>query len=524
MKPLFSFLGLCFFLSFFSCQQNAQFNPDLALKSIPAKVSTVTAFRLPQLMAKADFENFKKLPVYQELIKEANRKNSALGKIVEDPIQSGIDLTQNIYAFTQLANNNPEDVFSGILIPIQDATAFIAMLGKMDLPETENVDGMNFVKITRKSGLVWNESLVIIGMTNRYDSNLPQNLAAMIKAEDAAIAEDQNLQEALANEADIVTWASSNALSSYKDAQLMIAALGFDPDVLKNNFAQGYLNFSKGAIQGISELLLNKILTQDLDLLFKDQVATDFSNYVPGENLGMAFSAALDFKGFNQVLSERPQSKGFLNYNLKEYGLTIDDIAKALGGDLLLAYYDQGNNAPPEGLFVSNIDDQKIFDNFLQVAQDFQWIEKENNRYYKINPKGLVDRNLFSPRETFFRADGAYLLLAHDMVFISADKNLLANIEKGGFSKSEQMPKDFRQQIGQNIFSALVDFKQLPSFQKEIENLSLQNLEINAQRASARFDLSMDNQKENSLKTLLWMINEAYEKDQKKSGERSGSI
>ncbi len=516
MKSNFSLLGLslCLVLSFFSCDQALQKNTDLALKSIPENASTVTAFRIPQLMVKADFENFQKLPVYQELIKEANRKNAALGKIVEDPNQSGIDLSQNIYAFTQLADNNPEDVFNGVLIPIQNVDAFVAMLEQMDLPETENVAGVNFVKITRKSGLVWNESLAIIGMTNRYNSNLPQNLATMITAEGPAISKDKNLQKSLANNADIVAWASSNALASYKDAQLMIVGLGFDPDVLKDNFIQGHLNFEKGEVEGLSQFLLNGILTQDLDLLFKDEVMTDFTPYVPGENLGMVFSAALDFKGLNQVLSERPQTKGFLNYNLKEYGLTIDDIAKALGGDILLAYYDQQNNQANEGLFVSNIDDSGIFENFLEVGQDFQWIEKQKDNFYTINTKGLRALNLFDPGKVRFKGKQAYLLLAHDMLFVSADTELLATIETGGFKKSAQMPKDFRQQIGQNIFSALVDFKHFGSLEKEMQSLPLQNLEINAQRASSSFNLKMENQEDNSLRSLLWMINEAYEKDQ----------
>ena len=147
MKPIYAYsLLLSFFLlSILACRPALQ-NEDAALQLIPAEASSVTVLRIPELMEKADFENFQKLPVYQRFVEEAREENATLGKIAEKPYESGVDLDQNFYLFSELSKDNPEDMLTGMLIPLRDPAAFEAMIDSWDAGEIEQKADYNFLK------------------------------------------------------------------------------------------------------------------------------------------------------------------------------------------------------------------------------------------------------------------------------------------------------------------------------------------------------------------------------------------
>lgn len=515
---LFSYallLSLSALFVFSACNQWPPQNDDLALQFIPEEASSVSVFRIPRLMEKADFESLKKLPIYQKMLEDAEAENPTLAKIAEDPAKSGVDYSQNFYAFSKMGAKHPGQTLSAVVMPLADASAFTRMMEAMRKTNIQQKEGYQIAN-RHGSYILWNQSVAMITMPY-YGKTKPEvQLAAILNGKATSIAKNRDLQKAMSQDHDIATWFSSNAIANFEDAQMMLTGMGFNPDALKDNFIHGYVDFEPGKVIAHSDLLFRKALTKDLDLLFKSSVETDFSPYVPAENLGMVFSAAFDFKGLNQILAERPQSKGFVNYALKEYGLTTDDVAKALGGDLLVAVYvDEEKSSKASGLFITDIDKRSTFNKFLQLATDYQAIEKIEDDYYALRSEGKQFNRWINPHTLALSDHQPHMLLAHDMLFISADTDLLQTIKQGGFKKAARLDQEFHQQIQSNIFSALVNFKLLDDFSPE-KNLPFEELNIKAERRSSDVYLELEDKSSNSLKTLLLMMNEAYEKDQMK--------
>ena len=348
---------------------------------------------------------------------------------------------------------------------------------------------------------MWNSSMALVGNANPYQSQVADRLATILKGEGPSIAEDKDLQKCMSQDYDIVTWLSSNSIANYQDAQLMVTGMGFDPDALKNNYVHAYLNFEKGAVVGHSDFHLRKALTKDLDLVFKDEVKADFSPYVPAENLSAAFSLALDFKGINQILAERPQSKGFLNYALKEYDLTVSDIAKALGGDMLVGIYGAESDNPTHALFMTDIDNEKIFQKFLDFGLEHGVMKKTEDGYYLLNSQAIESMKPISPGRVAFEKAPVYMMIAHQMAFISNDRDLLETIQSGGFAKADRLPKTFSEQIGQHLLSGLVDFEQFDQFDEEVEDFPMKKMNFKAGRKSSDMKVEMKDGQNNSLKT-----------------------
>ena len=246
--------------------------------------------------------------------------------MVADPVKSGIDLSKSFYIANEINPDNPEELFAGVVFSLKDADAFSNLLkaqGKGDITKAGNFE----LLVNRNQSVAWNDKIAVFGSTNSYNDITPMVSKYFNKEANTSIAGDKDLQKCFSKNHDINSWMSSNALAENEEVKMILPMANITPDALKDNFIHSYLDFNDGEIVGHSSTFLNKELTKDLKLLFKDEVKTDFSNYVSSEGLNTVIMAAIDLKGMKQVIAERPQGMAFLNFALKEFGITLDDIA-----------------------------------------------------------------------------------------------------------------------------------------------------------------------------------------------------
>ncbi len=504
LKNYGTLLLACFFL-FSACDKGSVLK-DQALSSIPNSVSMVSSVDLPALMKKADFDHVKTLEFYQEVIKRANEYNPVLGDVASDPAKSGIDLSKSFYIANEVNPDNPEEIFVGVVFSLKDAQAFSNLLKTQENVKITKADNF-YLLVTRNQSVAWNDNLAVFGSTNSYNDITPMVSKYFNPDATPSIANSKDLQKCLSGNHDIMSWVSSNALAENENVRMMAPMANIDPDALKDNFIHSYLDFKNGEIVGHSSTFLNKGLTKDLKLIFKDEVKTDFSNYVSPEGLSTLITAAIDLKGIKQIIAERPMGMNYINFGLKEFGITADDISNTFGGDML--FTSNASSGEHLGLFATDINDRENLQKFIDLAIEHGLIEKTGDDHYKLTNNRYSS---FSPTSYTYR--GAQFIVKDDFIFFSNSDEHLNAIKNGGFDK--EVDKKLMNKVSGNIFGLFMDYEAIADMMEEDINVDISTLEIAAQRKNSDLILSFKDEKNNSLKQLFEMMNNQYLKEMEK--------
>ncbi|MFT6708822.1 MAG: hypothetical protein ACJATF_003686 [Flavobacteriales bacterium] len=493
---------------FLSACSNSKLADD-SLKNVPEDVTSVTAFNLNQMMQKADFDYVKGLDFFEAGIAEMEEKEPALAAIMSNPFSSGVDLSKNAYLIVDLDKNRPEEMqFGAMVFSINDSGAFQKTIE--EIGEQTTIERTDYKMVSmegdggQKRGLIfWNDNFGMLAGGNRNIDIEAYAASYFDKTRETSIADNPDLAECLSNEYDIATWVSSNAISENPQLKTAASFMGISNSALKENYFHSYFNFEKGAITGNTKHFLQKELTNDLQLFFKNGVKKDLSKYIPAENLGMAFSAALDAKGIYQIISEKTGGATTLNAGLKKYGFSGKDIANAFGGDLVVAVYNNPKSKfDPNGLLTATIGDRKLFDQFLDLGVQFEVMVPEGENVYRLvdGPKELKD---------------AYLYVSDDVFFISNAKSMLETIQSGGYASADRIPSDAYEALTDNAFGGLMNFEFMEGLEKFFENLPFTNARINAGLESSSMQMDLKNKEVNSLQAIFDMINKMYLKEKK---------
>jgi len=507
-------LPILFFVFLFSaCSEDLLFQKEDALTNIPAEVSMVTSMNIAQLMEKADFESVKKMEFYQKMISEAEKENAAFAEVLRDPDKSGIDLKKNLYITCQLDSNNPEEVFVATVFSLNNADKFGELVKNVDAGSIQNNDGYQQAGRKGQAIIAWNNKIGVIGGSSSEYLNSDEKIQQIFQTKkENSVANDLDLQKALNGKHDITAWLSSNALANNPNSGLALSMLDLDSDALKNNFIHNQLDFEKGEIVGHSDFYMSKGLgDQFIGRFFKEGVATDFSSYLPAENLAFATVAAIDFKGIDQFLSERPQAKGYLDFVLKEFGFKMKDVIAVFGGDVLVAGFSKEKLDNSSVLFATNIKDRKKLDEFLDGAVEKNLISELGNGFYKIKTLGYGDGFSITRGSGFGK-----MLVTKDMLFASANGELLKKIKDGGFKKSDRAKKEILNVLKKSTLASYFDFEVIKNAIRGLEEINFTQLEFTVKGSQADAKMKLKDMSKNSLKAIFEMLNETYLKENKK--------
>ena len=494
---------IAFLLIFTACKQDASYDTD-SLALVPEDASMVTSVDVQQLMDKMDFEEVKNMAFYQDLVEQVADENPALAAILKDPVKSGVDLTKNIYFAYDVEGKNISNSFGGMYFDIADESAFQAMVSSAGLNNIENKGGHSLVS---KKGMVvsWNGQHGMIGGGSKRSKN-EENVALLYSGEQKSISGNKDFKKSMKGDHDITTWISSNGIAESSEAAMALTFAKIDPDALKDNFLNGFVDFNDGEMVAESIFNLNSGLTKDADKLFKNSVKTNFSKYIPSEDLAFVMSAALDMAGINRVLTDRPSNKSFANFAMKEYGLTVDDVTKAFDGDLVVAMYGGENKEAQKGLFATPIDDMSVFKKIITLGKDYEVLKEDSKNMYQFDATEFKNFKFKGMEIDKY----AWLMVHDDMLFISGDKEMLNKVRGGLFSGVKKIDKEINNNIMGNIFSAFLDAETIQKYNDKVDAGALNDLIMSAARNDAKFNMEFKDKSKNSLKLLMEMMNENY--------------
>ena len=304
---------------------------------------------------------------------------------------------------------------------------------------------------------------------------------------------------------------STNTVAENPAAGMALNMIDIDRDALKDNFIHGYGDFEKGKIVGHSDFYLNKALGRGLlGRFFKDGSTTDFSKVLPNENLTFAATGALNFRGMDQFLSERPQTKEYADFVLNDFaGFERRQIIETLNGDMMIAGYTVNPEDMQDGKFIAALalKNNGKAKEMLEKAVSEKKLKEVEPGIYEVLALGGKD---FSIRIN--KGIGKFLHYENMLVY-SPNEDLLRQIKNGavatGSDKIEKAMKHFDNQTMAGWF----DFQ---SVEKEIGDLPLQHfkdMRFNVNADGADFIMETNKPGQNSLKTLFEMMEQSYLKN-----------
>ena len=498
----FAFVG---FLFFTSCQQDVNLNNDIALSQIPATTSSVTAINIKQMMEKADFKEVVKMDFYQDMVKEATKRTPSIAAVLNDPYQSGVDLDANAY-FIQDLDVSGQIPFNALIVNIKDKTAFEALAKSGNQYEVLSGEGFSYVQPERGSIIAWNDQVAIMGAGGARSDIKGKTTAIFSTTAETSVGQNKDLQRCLAKNADISSWFGSDEIAEKagKEMGMQLAMAGFSKDMLKGNFAHSHFNFENGLVDATSTYTVNPELSKEFGILFKDEVNTDFTKYISGNNLIFATTGALSMEGVNQAITKRGVN-ALANGQLREFGLTTDDIAKALDGDFVVAGYYTPSSDMPNLLIGTKINDRTTFDKFLSLGVEFEMMKKLDDNLYELK------KRMLQPNSTGV----SQLVIQNDIMFLVDDSEMVARIKSGGYSKADRITDKAKEMMQNNIMGGYINLEQAAKYNtdKDINLEELEDVIFRFDGDDGELKMEMKDKDINSLKKIFQWLNEKYKTD-----------
>lgn len=485
-----------------SCKNETAITED-AIVYIPANSSSVSAINIKRLMDKADFESMQKMSFYQDFIKDASQGNPGAEAVLKDPYASGVNLDANVYLVQDVDIMNPERAFVGVVASLSDKGAFKKLLASDGNADFKTAEGYEYLVADRKTIVALNDKIVVMGISQGNGTDLKAGVDGFFNTtKESSIVGNEDLKKCFSKKADITSWFSSNKMAEAAKGKMGMAGFIISPNMLTENYAHSYFNFEKGAIVSESNYDFNEKLSDEFRHVFKDKVKTDFSKYVPAEDLIFAFTGALDMKGINMILTNKSMT-GMADMSLKQYGLTTQDLAKTIDGDFLITTHGKPQSDNPNMLMAIKINDMDGFQKIIDLGKEYEMIESAGDGIYQM--AGIMGAGDDMPM--FYVTDG--------MLFIGDGKSTIPALQSGEYAENGLVSKDIKNIFSKNIMGGFVNFNNIGNYLDGmgmgIDFDAMKNATMELDRDNGTMKLNMTDENKNALKSIIDWTNKNYE-------------
>lgn len=474
-----------------------------AAELVPESATAVVSFDLESLLKKANMEEVKQMEFYKDAVADAAREGGEVAaKVLENPENSGIDLSEKMYFFADIKDK--KEGLVGFVFQIADAKKLENLVLEGE-GEIEKIKGLNYFKGADGFTVAWKEQVGFMGTA--LNEKALQTAVLNVFNKKSSIGNNSKAAEALSKSGDITYYFSTEILTKIFENELTMSELFVGPNYFKDNHLWGSTSFEKGKIESTSSASLSKELNADLKMIFADGSETDFSRFIPKEKLMMSMTGKLNMRGINQLLKDKSLN-GLLNRNLNKFGLSADDIAEAIDGDMVLAVNKLDDKREPSVLFGIKIGDREKLVEILGKGETLGILVKKDENTYRFggygNPEGQI-------------------IIKDDLMFFSNNLPLLAKLEKGKLEKSESIDNATYAAIN-GVLGVYVNYEPIFEMMESIGDLQFGS--NNMKEAIAKFDwgtststIKMQDDSKNALQLIIESTNQQYSDMKKREAE-----
>ncbi len=494
---------------------NKTVNLDDASKAIPKDAISVTAINPQSLFQKADFESVKQMDFYKAMVDSASVHDATIADIMRDPRKSGVDFEKNVYLVQDYAIGNNAENGMTALMSLSSATDFETLLKNSNKDaKIETKDGVKFIVSTAPNvadfddnygnkasrGVVaWNDKMAIIGTYTEGSREGRENADFTkyfkMKAEES-VAANEKFTKSFATKHDIYTYVSFDKLADDASVKGGAGMMNIDPKTLKGNYATGFADFENGQVVSKSEYQINAGLRKEWGLMFKDNVKTDFSKYLKGNNLGFAMTLALDMKGIKEIVNTNQQFKSALELGKGDAGFSTDDIFKAFDGDVVVSAAPQSGDKKWSGMMGFKLQDKATMMKLVNYLVAQKALVAEGNDVYHF--EGAADMLSKDYVET------GKIAFVDDVVFVG-DAATVAGLKTSG-----DVNNDIKNVLNKNIVGVYANFNQIFANTEGLKNPEFGEMKMTMTGKNAEATIKTRDANENALKSLMKAVNQWY--------------
>jgi len=496
-------------------------------KLIPKGTLLVFKIDVKQLTSKtisldklASEENLQQMGASKE---EAQKNSKAIKKFLD----SGIDFLNKFYLFTDEIKDRNSNFGLAFTLDNEDKfTKFIkndnvwkdSQSGKK--PEFKEEGKIKFAIFEdKRTILAWQGKT---GLVLSKDNNSTAELKKLFEMKkEESLAENESFKDFLSKGYDVSIWVDLEKASNLGGMQAT-AAMGAAGISNKNTYFDIGLTFEKGVVNVDIDYTGNEEINKLNDKIANSAISSELTKNIPIATPSTGFSFSLNFAGLLNYLKERGVI-GELKQNLKQFGITPEELGNALTGDAFGATQAVNFNAkqgeiPVEFVLVLGIKDKKSAEDILEKLNQKTggMLTKEGDVY--AAPQGM-----------------GYVIVKDKAAYITLDGKLKDGIKAGksdlkGDLKNEAEKYASVIYVGKGFFDALTQFE---GYQREaigqafgkdfpFESVVFKSEKMKNKKSKSVLSVSFTNKNQNALLTLIDIskkVGEAAEKQRKQIEE-----
>lgn len=357
-------------------------------------------------------------------------------RIVANPLGSGIDFLQKIYYSLDIDEGNRRQ-YGAIIIVLDDAGTFekeiIKPLGYRPIRKGR----YSYAVLDRLTSVAWSDRHLILGVSTQIVDVEKELDRFFTTKKEASVASHASFRDIDGAGHSLALWINAG---DFKNADDLLAGMGLPPvrpELLEGLFPTGYLDFHKGAMSGEFRFNSAGEPLRFSDVFLKSD-RSDLYQYIPAEHNVLRLTTTFNLPAIVEgQLAEPKLREGAANL-LAKVNLTLEDLYRALGGQVLVAMYRETEVLKPTLIVGVKIYNRQIADRIVSLFVESEYlaedpggdasyilpgVHQDSSAYYVSFPDG-------HPR-LFFR---------DSMLLFTGNYNYKAALDRGGFARGELYP------------------------------------------------------------------------------------
>lgn len=460
------------------------FKIDQSFLSIPPEATFIAVFNTFKILQGVGFNELRSTNEYINKLKSYYNQNPPFARVFSDPKGVGIDV-QKKSVFYLAVGTEADEVYTNTIFSLADLKAFEESISKSGRGNFKTTENFKHLEIDPTSSVAWNDKFASFISTNpNYDKIEIFNRCFTDSNTKYFDTNNKFFDHISNNESDFSFWGD---FISYSKNQLHASGKPVEISslLLRGNVIYGDANFNEGEIDANIRFDFNKLISVAQDKLFKDGYDTKILELTPDKFPSFFLNTSLNIEGIFSIILNDIDLKLEARNSLANFGLTLDDLTKAIEGGMLITAYPSLETGKSSTIFGVKIKEYEHFQVLLDVWQVLNIITLEDTNLYRIN-KGTVP---FFPIRATYPDLLQRLLINGDYAYVSLDKEVIDHIYSDTksieFSQSLLLDKNEKE----ILFSGYVDsrIEEVNKITKDYNieevrfNYENENLELNFQ-------------------------------------------
>jgi hypothetical protein len=214
-------------------------------RHIPRSALTVTRCNVASIFLKTGLRGATNDPVYKKLLEYGGTLYPRFPELLANPVkESGIDLAEDVYAFTE-----PQDGGSSracVLFGISDRDRFAGFLQKLKPGTAATVAGVSSLRLDSGAMLYWNGSYALIYPGGGRGDGEQRALAIMAMKKEESIVSDPLKKRWLEGKDDCLVSVDLEKIVTLPHMSFLLKSSPFSPEAYRGSAIGFAINFVKG--------------------------------------------------------------------------------------------------------------------------------------------------------------------------------------------------------------------------------------------------------------------------------------